>query len=112
MSVFVDVVIVEVKVGCGGNGKVVFCREVYVEFGGFVGGNGGCGGYIYFIGDEGKNMLIDLKYNRYIKVVNGVYGGFKGMYGVYVEDIYVCVLLGMICYDDKENLIGEVLEYG
>ena len=77
-----------------------------------AGGNGGRGGHIYFIGDEGKNTLIDLKYNRHIKADNGVHGGPKGMHGAHAEDTYVRVPLGTICYDDKDNLIGEVLEHG
>ncbi|WIF88855.1 GTPase ObgE [Acholeplasma laidlawii] len=112
MSAFVDAVTVEVKAGRGGNGKVAFRREAHVEFGGPAGGNGGRGGHIYFIGDEGKNTLIDLKYNRHIKAANGVHGGPKGMHGAHAEDTYVRVPLGTICYDDKENLIGEVLEHG
>src|SRR5690554_2183160 len=112
MSAFVDAVTVEVKAGRGGNGKVAYRREAHVEYGGPAGGNGGRGGHIYFIGDEGKNTLIDLKYNRHIKAANGVHGGPKGMHGANAEDTYVRVPLGTICYDDKDNLIGEVLEHG
>ena len=112
MSAFVDAVTVEVKAGRGGNGKVAFRREAHVEFGGPAGGNGGRGGHIYFIGDEGKNTLIDLKYNRHIRAKNGVNGDIKGMHGANAEDTYVRVPLGTIVYDDDNNLIGEVLEHG
>jgi GTP-binding protein len=112
MSAFVDAVTVEVKAGRGGNGKVAFRREAHVEFGGPSGGNGGRGGHIYFIGDEGKNTLIDLKYNRHIRAENGVNGDIKGMHGRNAEDTFVRVPLGTICYDEQGNLIGEVLEHG
>ena len=112
MSAFVDAVTVEVKAGRGGNGKVAFRREAHVEFGGPAGGNGGRGGHVYFIGDEGKNTLVDLKYNRHIRAANGVHGGPKGMHGAHAEDTYVRVPLGTIVYDDNANLIGEVLEKG
>lgn len=112
MNAFVDAVTVEVKAGRGGNGKVAYRREAHVEFGGPAGGNGGRGGHIYFIGDEGENTLIDLKYNRHIRAENGVHGGAKGMHGANAKDTYVRVPLGTIVYDDKDNLIGEVLEHG
>lgn len=112
MNAFVDAVTVEVKAGRGGNGKVAYRREAHVEFGGPAGGNGGRGGHIYFIGDEGENTLIDLKYNRHIRAENGVHGGAKGMHGANAKDTYVRVPLGTIVYDDEDNLIGEVLEHG
>ncbi|VEU82629.1 GTPase ObgE [Acholeplasma hippikon] len=112
MSLFVDEVVVEVKAGRGGNGKVAFRREAHVEFGGPFGGNGGNGGNIYFVGDEGKNTLIDLKYNRHIRAQHGANGEIKGMHGANAEHTYVRVPLGTIVYDEKNNLIGEVLYHG
>ena len=67
MQTFIDEVTVEVTAGRGGDGKVAFRREKYIEFGGPFGGNGGNGGSIYFVGDEGKNTLLDLTYMRHIK---------------------------------------------
>lgn len=112
MSLFVDEVVVEVKAGRGGNGKVAFRREAHVEFGGPFGGNGGNGGNIYFVGDEGKNTLIDLKYNRHIRAAHGANGEIKGMHGANAEHTYVRVPLGTIVYDENNNLIGEILYHG
>ncbi|WP_025724557.1 GTPase ObgE [Acholeplasma granularum] len=112
MSVFVDEVTVELKAGRGGNGKVAYRREAHVSMGGPSGGNGGLGGNIFFVGDSGKNTLIDLKYNRHIRAANGVHGGPKGMHGANGEDLFVRVPLGTIVYDEKNNLVGEVLENG
>ncbi len=112
MSVFVDEVVVEIKAGRGGNGKVAFRREAHVEYGGPAGGNGGAGGSVYFVGDEGKNTLIDLKYNRHIRAKNGSNGDIKGMHGRKAEHTYVRVPLGTLVYDEKDNLIGEVLYHG
>ncbi len=112
MNMFVDEVTVEVTGGRGGNGKVAFRREAHVEFGGPSGGNGGHGGDVYFVGDEGKNTLIDLKYNRHIRAAHGTNGDIKGMHGANAEHTYVRVPLGTIVYDDKNNLIGEILYHG
>ena len=56
---FIDVARIYVKAGNGGNGKIAFHREKYVEKGGPSGGNGGKGGDIVFVADSGLNTLID-----------------------------------------------------
>lgn len=109
MSVFVDEVLVEVKAGRGGHGKVAYRREAYVEFGGPSGGNGGRGGHIYFIGDEGDNTLLKLRYNRHIKAEDGENGRPKNQNGRNGQDTYVRVPLGTICYKEDGTLIGEIL---
>src|SRR5690606_17527996 len=112
MSVFIDEVTVEIKAGKGGDGKVAFRREAHVEFGGPSGGNGGNGGNIYFVGDSGKNTLIDLKYNRHIRGNHGNRGEIKGMFGANAEHTYVRVPLGTVVYHEDGRLIGEVLHHG
>ena len=110
---FIDEVVVEVTGGKGGNGMASFRREKYVEFGGPWGGNGGKGGDIVFIGEEGKSTLIDLKYQRHIKGFNGVNGMSKGMHGANAEDKIVKVPLGTVCYNfETGQKIGEILEHG
>ncbi|HLT00331.1 MAG TPA: GTPase ObgE [Acholeplasma sp.] len=109
MSVFIDEVTVELKAGKGGNGKVAFRREAHVEFGGPFGGNGGNGGDIIFIGDSGKNTLVDLKYNRHIRGNAGVNGETKGCHGANAEHTYVRVPLGTVVYHEDGSLIGEIL---
>src|SRR5690554_5974213 len=109
---FIDQVKVEIKAGTGGNGKVAYRREKYVAMGGPAGGNGGSGGNIYFIGDEGKTTLLDLKYNRHIRALNGEHGKTKGMFGKQGEDTYIKVPLGTIVYRDNGSIIGEIIQHG
>ncbi len=109
---FIDEVIVEVTGGKGGNGMSSFRREKYVEYGGPWGGNGGHGGSVIFVGDEGMHTLSQLHYNRHIKAPNGVNGKSKGMHGANAENRYVRVPLGTIIYnEDKSHLIGEVTHH-
>lgn len=89
MSMFLDIVKIKVKVGNGGDGMVVFCCEKYVFNGGFWGGDGGCGGNVVFVVDEGLCIFMDFCYNCYFKVDFGEKGMIKGMYGCGVEDFRV-----------------------
>jgi GTP-binding protein len=109
---FVDEVVVEVYGGRGGNGIAVYRREKYVEYGGPWGGNGGNGGSVIFVGDEGMSTLIDLRYRRHIKADAGVNGKTKGCHGANAEHTYVRVPLGTIVYtEDKSIKIGEITHH-
>ena len=102
---FIDEVKMEVHGGKGGDGIVAYRRELKVEMGGPFGGNGGKGGSIIFVGDEGLSTLLDLKYMKVLKAKPGEKGKNKGMYGANAENTYVHVPLGTIIYDDDTNLI-------
>ncbi|MBE0700955.1 MAG: GTPase ObgE, partial [Acholeplasmataceae bacterium] len=109
---FVDEIDVEVQGGRGGNGMASYRREKYVEYGGPWGGNGGHGGSVIFVGDEGKSTLLDLRYRRHIKGKGGVNGMSKGKHGRNGEHTYVRVPLGTIVFtEDKKEMIGEVTKH-
>lgn len=110
---FVDEIVVEVYGGKGGDGVAVYRREKYVEYGGPWGGNGGNGGSVVFVGDEGKSTLIDLRYMRHIKAKGGERGRTKGQHGAKAEDTFVKVPLGTVVYtEDKSLKIGEITQQG
>jgi GTP-binding protein len=109
---FVDEIVVEVYGGKGGNGIAVYRREKYVEYGGPWGGNGGRGGSVIFVGDEGKTTLIDLRFNRHLRAKPGVNGRTKGQHGANAENTYYKVPLGTIVYtEDKQFKIGEITKH-
>ncbi|MFV0556259.1 MAG: GTPase ObgE [Lactovum sp.] len=91
MALFLDTVKIEVRAGKGGDGAVAFRREKYVPDGGPAGGDGGRGGSIYAIVDEGLNTLMDFRYHRIWKGKVGEKGMNKGMHGRGAEDIYLKV---------------------
>lgn len=70
-----DTARVYVKAGDGGAGCVAFRREPYVEKGGPNGGNGGKGGNVWVIADEGLNSLLSFRSQCHFRAGNGSAGG-------------------------------------
>jgi len=68
---FVDEITLKVIAGAGGDGCTSFRREKCVPMGGPDGGNGGRGADVIFQVDEGLKTLIDLRYMKTIKVIEG-----------------------------------------
>jgi len=96
---FVDCCEVDIAAGNGGNGAVAFRREKYVPFGGPSGGDGGRGGDVVFVTDEGLSTLLDLTYARTIRASHGEHGQGKDCYGRAGKDVAVRVPVGTQIYD-------------
>lgn len=103
---FVDYVKIYVKGGDGGNGIVAFRREKYVPMGGPAGGDGGRGGNVIFVADEGMSTLMDFKYHKHFKAKRGAHGQGKNMHGAGGEDLVMRVPVGTVIIDDDN---GEVI---
>ncbi|WP_317854360.1 GTPase ObgE [Chakrabartyella piscis] len=103
---FVDRVKVNIKGGNGGNGMVSFYRAKYITHGGPDGGDGGKGGSVIFVGDEGMNTLMDFRYKRKYKAENGEGGGKRNCFGKDGKDIIIKVPVGTVI---REAESGKVM---
>lgn len=113
MSMFLDQVTIDVKAGKGGDGMVAFRREKYVPDGGPAGGDGGRGGNVVFVVDEGLRTLMDFRFNRHFKADPGENGMSKGMHGRGSEDLLVKVPQGTTVRDvETGKVIGDLIEQG
>lgn len=113
MSMFLDQVKINVKAGNGGNGMVSFRREKYVPDGGPSGGDGGQGGNIVFIVDEGLRTLMDFRFNRHFKASHGENGMTKGKHGRGAKDLYVKVPPGTVVkIAETGRVLGDLVTDG
>jgi GTP-binding protein len=102
----IDTATVEVRGGRGGNGCVSFRREKFVPRGGPDGGDGGRGGDVIFVADEGRSTLVDLHYRRHYRAGSGQHGGGARKSGRGGEDVVVRVPVGTVLRDHET---GDVL---
>ncbi len=103
---FADRARIYVRSGKGGDGHVSFRREKYVPNGGPDGGDGGHGGDVIFVVDEGLNTLIDFRHTRKYKAQDGEVGGKKNCRGKDGDDILIKVPAGTVI---KEAESGQVI---
>src|SRR5665648_515176 len=113
MFKFYDQAKIYVKGGDGGAGAVAFRREKYVPEGGPSGGDGGRGGNIIFMGDEGLRTLVDFRYQRHYKGARGDHGAAKNCSGRSGEDIILRIPVGTVVLDDGTGeSIADITEHG
>ena len=113
MSMFLDTAKISVKAGRGGDGMVAFRREKYVANGGPWGGDGGRGGDVTFVVNEGLRTLMDFRYNRHFKAKAGEKGMTKGMHGRGAENLYVSVPQGTTVRDAQTGkVIADLVKNG
>ncbi len=109
---FIDKAKIKISSGKGGNGVVAWRREKFVDKGGPAGGDGGKGGSVYLIADEGLSTLLDFTYRSIFKADNGENGFKKSMHGKSAKDLYIKVPAGTIVKDLKTgNIIADLTKH-
>lgn len=107
---FIDKAKIKISSGKGGNGVVAWRREKFVDKGGPAGGDGGKGGSVYLVADEGLSTLLDFTYRSIFKADNGENGFKKSMHGKNAKDLYIKVPAGTIVKDLKTgNVIADLV---
>jgi GTP-binding protein len=110
---FIDRAVVEVKAGDGGNGVVSFRREKFVPKGGPNGGDGGNGGDVVFVADEGMTTLLDLTYRRHFRAQRGTHGEGGNRSGRRGASLFVAVPVGTVVKDAQTGeLIADLTQHG
>ena len=110
---FVDRVLIEVQAGDGGNGCCSFRRERFVPRGGPDGGDGGHGGSIILVAEEGVNNLSFVGHRQQWKAERGRHGQGSNRRGRNGEDLVIQVPAGTLVLDAKEKyVVKDLAEVG
>jgi GTP-binding protein len=110
---FVDEAEITVHAGNGGNGCVSFRREKFIPLGGPDGGNGGAGGDVWVVADEGLNTLVDFRHERSFRAQRGENGMGRQMAGKRGDDKVIRVPVGTAVINiDTEETIGDLTQNG
>ncbi|KAI4454010.1 developmentally regulated gtp-binding protein-related [Holotrichia oblita] len=104
-DMFIDKAQVIVKGGDGGNGCISFHREKYITSGGPDGGDGGRGGDIIFVADDGLTTLMDFRYKRKFEAERGEDGKKRNSSGKSASDLYIRVPVGTIIREAESGKI-------
>lgn len=106
---FADSAKIIIKSGKGGDGHVSFRREKYVPNGGPDGGDGGKGGDVVFVVDDGINTLADYRHKRKFAAQAGEDGKKRNCHGKKGEDLVLKVPAGTIIKDaETDRIIADM----
>jgi len=110
---FVDEAEIRVAAGAGGNGCVSFRREKFIPLGGPDGGDGGKGGSVWLVADEGINTLIDFRHQRSFNARRGENGMGRQKTGAHGDDEIIRVPVGTVVINvDTDEEIGDLTGNG
>ncbi len=109
----IDSVTVSVEAGSGGNGCVSFRREKFVPRGGPNGGDGGRGGSVILVVEEGLNTLLHLHHRRQVRAEVGHNGLGSNKTGAGGKDARLAVPPGTVVRNSENGeILGDLLESG
>lgn len=109
---FVDKAIVSVKAGDGGDGKLSFRHEKFIDKGGPDGGDGGKGGDVVFEASRNQNTLANFRFQKEIAAPSGKPGDKRRKHGRSGEDLVVMLPVGTVATDDAGRMLADLDEDG
>ncbi|MBC3193267.1 GTPase ObgE [Pseudonocardia sp. C8] len=112
MSRFVDRVVLHATAGAGGNGCASVHREKFKPLGGPDGGNGGRGGSVVLVVDEGVHTLLDYHHRPHATAKNGTQGQGSFKNGANAPDLELRVPDGTVILDEDGEIVADLVGAG
>ncbi len=107
---FVDKVEVNVQAGNGGDGKLSFRHEKFIQKGGPDGGDGGDGGNVILLASRNQDSLAAFRYKKLVKAENGLAGGKAKKHGKNGEDLIVPVPVGTVVLLPDADVLADLVD--
>lgn len=112
MATFVDRVTLHASAGSGGDGCVSVHREKFKPLGGPDGGNGGRGGDIILVVDQGVTTLLDFHHSPHRRATNGKLGYGDWCNGAEGKDLILSVPNGTVVKDGEGTVLADLIGIG
>ena len=109
---FVDTATVRVKAGDGGDGRVSFRHEKFIDKGGPDGGDGGNGGDVVLVASRNQNTLASFRFQKELTAEPGQPGDKVRKHGKSGKDLEVLVPVGTVAIDELGHILADVDEDG
>lgn len=109
---FVDKASVKVKAGDGGDGKLSFRHEKFIDKGGPDGGDGGHGADVVLLASRNQNTLANFRYQKELNAEPGQPGGKSRKHGKNGQALVVAVPVGTVAFDAQGVVIADLFEDG
>ena len=109
---FIDKATVLLRAGDGGDGKLSFRHEKFIDKGGPDGGDGGDGGDVVLVGSRNQNTLASFRYQKEVVAQSGEPGGKSKKHGKSGEDLLVMVPVGTVATDEEGRVLADADEDG
>lgn len=109
---FIDKVRITVTAGDGGNGKLSFRHEKFIDKGGPDGGDGGNGGDIVLQASRNQNTLAAFRYQKEVRGESGQAGEKSKRHGKSGKDLMVAVPVGTIATNQDGEVVADLVADG
>ncbi len=117
---FIDKASVKVIAGDGGNGRVNFRHEKFVDRGGPDGGDGGDGGNVIMFASRNQNTLASFRYHKELLAEEGKPGDKQKKHGRSGKDLVIHIPVGtivknaegVVLADFNEDQQKQIIAYG
>jgi GTP-binding protein len=109
---FVDKVTVTMTAGRGGDGKLSFRHEKFIDKGGPDGGDGGDGGDIVLMASRNQNTLAAFRYQKEVRADDGKPGDKTRKHGRSGQDLIVALPVGTMATNSDGEVVADLVEDG
>lgn len=110
---FIDRVILDIRSGKGGDGRLSFLREKNRPNGGPDGGNGGRGGSVYLRASKSATTLVNFRHSKSFIAQDGEKGDIKNLYGRKAPDLYIDLPIGSVVFlEENHQFVCDLDEDG